>query len=645
MNKRVFFAIFWLQVVVNSSFGQSNDSLFMTETTDLDRKMMFCAFDSSANAVILEDLSAITVDAIQRLGGDRLVQYKNTRKLKILDRSAIQKWGTLEVILSNLEEMTFKATIFSPTGKIINLLTKDMFVSQLDEYYKVAKISFPELEVGSIVIYETNIFSPYRFRLKTWFFQQEIPVLKSVVNLKMPNYYNYAVIKKGILQDSILSQKVGKNGHYRFVTFNLKSLKQESYTTTIDDYRANITFQLNEYISSGGDSYKKMESWEAFSEDLWRDNQLGSFFVAKNSKKTWAAVKSTLGKDWTAEQKLTAIYDWVNKNIVWNHKFEILNRTGIIDNIYKKGIGNSGEINYVLMALFRQANIITDPIFLSTRQNGYVISNYPVIDQFNHIIIRANCDGKEIFIDGGNKFRPINTISFESMNELGIVIPEVGVPKWIKLPVEKSAVSMKVRATFDENAIFAGNVVSTSTGTLSFEAKRAFVEMSDTLGMEQALSRVNPDISTKNKIFTGKEASNQPFSEQFDFKTSQISNGDFLYFNPVLVSVFSENPFKNPKRETPVDFGFQIAENYILEVQLPIGYIIESKPTDLNLKLLKDGATFRYKIVEITTDKIQLSINLNIENVIYQLENYGDLRDFFEQIAQKYNEQIVLKKS
>lgn len=645
MLNRLFNILICLICFQGFAFSQNPlDSLFFKKTSSFEREMTRCEYDTTADAVILVDKMDIEVDPPNVMDWTRLVEYRHYRKIKILKKSGIKTWGTFNALLANLDDLAFEAIIFSPDGKFTILRAKDLFVERLNLFTRVAKISFPKIEVGSIIEIRTSVFNPNKFRLKTWYFQNEVPTIYSTVNLIIPSYYNYAVVSKGLDQNLITSERIKETNTFTYSASSVKAMLPESYTTTVNDFRVSVTFQLNEYKSNSGKSYQQLASWDEFSQQLWSENDFGNFFLAKNSKKTWSKVKDLISESATCEQRISTIYNWLNEQIIWDGQYDIMQRSGSVDDIFKKKSASSGELNAILLVLLKRAEIHAEPVFLSTRSNGYVIQNYPVIDQFNHFIIKANCAGKDIFLDGGNKYRPVNELPFEVLNEVGILVPKVGEPKWIKLPVQSGVTSFEIKGRFDENAVFVGHAKLALSGELGVNFRESVIAKSDTTRLETTLSRINPGLTITNKKFIGKETVNEPFVESFDFSVQQQVNGDLLYFNPVLDANFLENPFKSAQRLSPMDFGIQINESYRLEVELPKGYSIESAPTDLNANLFSDAIQFNYK-TKLNGRQLKLEIDFQSFRAIYPQSEYIEVQRFFDLISQKYSEQFVLKKT
>ena len=106
----------------------------------------------------------------------------------------------------------------------------------------------------------------------------------------------------------------------------------------------------------------------------------------------------------------------------------------------------------------------------------------------------------------------------------------------------------------------------------------------------------------------------------------------------------SENPFKQEKREYPVDFGFPNERRFNINIEIPEGYQVETLPKSENLTTVDNFGTFKYNISNFGK-KIQVSIITDINFAIIPAEYYEDLKVFFQKVIEKQTEKIVLKKA
>jgi len=137
-----------------------------------------------------------------------------------------------------------------------------------------------------------------------------------------------------------------------------------------------------------------------------------------------------------------------------------------------------------------------------------------------------------------------------------------------------------------------------------------------------------------------------PLIESFSFAGSDLCDvvGDKIFFSPLIFFATQKNPFNQEKREYPVDFGFPSQDKYLIGIDIPEGYVLESLPTPLNVQTDGKLLGFNYNISS-SGNKIQLMFTMEINTAIVAADNYLALKDVFQKLVAKHSEKIVLKKA
>jgi hypothetical protein len=98
------------------------------------------------------------------------------------------------------------------------------------------------------------------------------------------------------------------------------------------------------------------------------------------------------------------------------------------------------------------------------------------------------------------------------------------------------------------------------------------------------------------------------------------------------------------KRFFPVDMAYPIQEQIVMKLRIPEGYAIEELPEVTNLTLPNNAGKFRYAVSEKDEQNIQLVATFKLNQYQFDPTEYPRLREMFDIVAEKYGEQIVLKK-
>lgn len=116
-----------------------------------------------------------------------------------------------------------------------------------------------------------------------------------------------------------------------------------------------------------------------------------------------------------------------------------------------------------------------------------------------------------------------------------------------------------------------------------------------------------------------------------------------IYFNPIWVDDFKNNPFKSEIRNYPIEMPYGMNNMYIVSFAIPEGYTVDELPKNLTIKLNeKNDVVYNYKI-SYSDNVISLQSRLQINRTFFTPDEYDGLWAFFNLVVNKLNENIVLK--
>ncbi len=136
-----------------------------------------------------------------------------------------------------------------------------------------------------------------------------------------------------------------------------------------------------------------------------------------------------------------------------------------------------------------------------------------------------------------------------------------------------------------------------------------------------------------------------PFKEIHEVTISEhlTEAGNTIYLSPFILAKAEENPFKQEKRNYPVDFGHPFDEMYMAKITIPDGYVIDELPKGKVLGLPENAAKYSYNVAQFG-NTINVTSSLMINRGLFTQDEYPNLREFYSQMVSKQAEQIVLKK-
>ena len=128
-------------------------------------------------------------------------------------------------------------------------------------------------------------------------------------------------------------------------------------------------------------------------------------------------------------------------------------------------------------------------------------------------------------------------------------------------------------------------------------------------------------------------------SAEGESEVEQIDNK--LVLSPFLNLYLKENLLKQPSRSYPIDFIYSNTESFKCTIAIPDGYRVLSLPEafdmDNNNFLIKSSATSDGKVIEMSSE-------YSFKKAVYPASEYSNIRNYFDIVIKRFNEQVVLVK-
>ncbi len=626
---------------VNFDYGQIPQA-------DLDMK--FYTPDSSAEAVVLsaKGRTALTI----RFDGTPEVTRRTLKRIKFFKKSAFKEYGSVQIFYDNHNNNvvlnSLKAAVIQPNGTRQELGKKDFIEEKTNSYKKSKKFIFPNLTEGCIIEYEFLKTYTRIGKLPDWLFQDIIPVRHSELWINYPLIFDYVSVSKGTQEIKAKGYERSFVGNYeaqevKLYTDTVPALKAEAYITTMDDYLSQADFYLKKINYPNGETDDILSTWNKLAKDFTTDKNLGAQYLNNaNYEDVWKALKPNLVDANTDSAKIQIIYDYLCKNMNLADDGYSIYSPESLNESFKKKTAYSGELNLMMIACLKEVGIKSYPLLVSTRSNGKAVRDFPISDQFNHLVCYIERPDKVIMADVGSTFRPLGMPRIETLNTDGWILDEKN-PRWIT--INPPASSKAVKANFKLNA--EGTLKGFLSGTY-----RGYAAMGEREDEEVKYEKTKKDLSTtfpdiKYDSITTSNFKNiaEPYKRTVYCEIPNVAtvSNNLMYLKPPFKTDYDVNPFRQPKRTYAIEFPFPIHDQYIANLTIPDGYTVEEKPKSKEDFLINNSGSFKYDIA-VTGSSIQVSVKIDITKLVFQPEDYGDVKDFFNQIANKLGEQIVLKK-
>ena len=638
---------------------------------DKDFSMTVYDKDSSASAVILCDFGDTRMEYNTVKNDFEMIYYRHLRvKIFKADKDVTDYFANIEIpysfvsgqlrdVITDLKAVTYN--IENGKVKETKMDKSSIFDKELYKTRFVKKIALPDIKDGSIVEVTYIVNSDFSFRPKTWNFQHPYPIIWSEYRFAYPQYFYYALNQEGynrltVNENNRSSKTVvfssGSNetysvSEYRWVMQDAPSLRSEAYITTPSDYFDKIEFQLQSFNFPGSMPQNFNDSWNKFSKDLIEGSDLGTKLRKRGAVED--LVKTVVEGKTTPKDKLVAITDYVKSNInVKNEGFLMSDRSH--KKVLDEKVGTVGDVNLLLGAMLTEVGIKVKPVLLSTRSHGRVALNYPMLDRFNHVIIRAQIDTNFVLLDASNPLLPIGILPFDLLNGQGLLL-DAEKPQWINLQATKMTdlvvadVAIENKGTSEK--ILRGSLQTTQKSYKGFDNRKRILEGGEENHAKVMLEKLITNGSLKTQEFTNVKNPSESLKGKFEFETTDFMdvNDEHIYFSPMLSYGWTNNPFKKGERLYPIDFGHLFDELYNFSLKVPEGYMVEELPKSTKIQWEDGSVLFHYVVVPVNEQGIvKINSKIQFKKPIIEANKYTDLKETFDQIIAKHAEQIVLKK-
>ena len=613
------------------------------------------------DAIILEEKGETILDATPQTGF--FTKYHYFKRLLILSKAGLDQstdYLYYNVEMNGKKLKSLRITTYNlENGEIVaaGIQEKDLFIEDPNaDVYKV-KYAYPQAKVGSILEIEYTINRGSR-ELRNWFFQHSNPVLRSSYSVRIPNNWNFVITLQNkkylsvVKRDSLVKNIYSWTYTYEDITVytvnwtfeNIPAMKEEAYTSTIDNYIGSIRFQLAVRPIEPGHSERLINDWQ------WVSNRLldgSDFGLVLKDPNPWIVklAKSIVQPDDPDLEKAHKIYAYTREHLKADSRSWGISEGSSLENLNKTGKGNTAEINLLLIALLRTQKLNAEGVILGTRDKGLTNVSYPVMENFNYTICRLEIGGKVYFLDASDQTMGFGKLPLECYNGQARVIDK-----------NPSAVFFSPDSIRESSNIYVviENDPSKKLLNVDWTEHPGYYKSSD---IRQKIHDNNnsPDAYIKSYI---KEKSYQETIDSFtisnekelehavtlNFKMQiRPTSDDHFYFNPMMKAGLNKNPFLSEERNYPVELPFVFDDSYVLNMEIPEGYEVEELPKSVRIKLNENDGIFEY-LIQKNENNIQFKSVLNIKRATFDPEDYNNLRDFYAYIVKKQSELIVFKR-
>ncbi len=455
------------------------------EVTAAEMKRSDNLVSRGAPAVIIHDLGHYSFTRDMRFleGKEPFPVFRRERvcKVKILSDEGAERYGTFEFpyLDFSTSEGSFAIDGFtynmSSDGSLSRIpLTEECFSDSLvagDR--RVRRVVFPDVRAGSVIELRCVQLSLDE-RMPVWYFQNDVPTLRSELVYETSPYLGYSAKLRGRKNFASFSVRDVKgeqaSGYeyfpdYRIITFGMgemPALHREEYAAGADaDRRVRVEFRFaSRAVPYTGAVIPYDFSWDDIGAQLLRHNGFGRYMNSsgKALRRTGAPVGGA-----SPRERAEAIFRYVRDHRAWNG-VETLLASHTIGKEGGRTAGSSADINLELAGLLAAAGLDAVPVAIRPLGQGRVNRDEPTADWFGDVLVECRLDGGVLWLDATDRFAPFGYVSPRYQGAEGMAVSGDGV-RWVVVEsAQKSADRRSATVSFDP-----------AEGTATFCVERTFV--------------------------------------------------------------------------------------------------------------------------------------------------------------------------
>jgi hypothetical protein len=622
-----------LAVTVSAHSQRTKDRPEFGAVTPDELNMKSYSKDTAAHAVILFDIGSVVLDE------DLSVRYKRHVRIKFFGTEDIDEFASKTLFFETTGESISKikgATYNMENGKMVTSELDDdgIFKGKVDKYVSNVKFTLPNVKPGSIIEYSYN-WTLNMSLLPSWQFQYTIPAVYSEYETIFPKAFSFRKDLQGYLPVSEVISKY--EGNERLIMKDVPAFKVEPFLTTPDDYVSKVHYFITSAFLQGK-FYNTDRTWPRISKDFDESPDFG--LLVRNNGWLDKTVDPLLAGATTPDEKMKRIQDYVKKNIAFN---DIITKWP--DRTLKKVLddkkGNSAEINMLMIAMMRRAELDAYPVLISTRDNGIIRPFTPYSGQFNDVICLVKIDGKNKLFDGTDKTLPNTALPERCLNGQGLIVSREQ-SDWVPLVSGKSRVIYSGEFKLNEEGEMSGKLNISRDGLAGGEMRSSYTSLGKEKYVSEAFASKSWEVNKSEFINIDGIAEMPKETHEIVIRDHVQANGDVMYINPYITAM-EENKFKSEKREYPVDIPAPFDRFYTAVFELPAGFKVDELPANKVFLLPDGGGKFLYSATQVG-NKINFTSQLQVTKNVITGDKYPLLREFYSMVVAKQAEQIVLKR-
>jgi len=386
--------------------------------------------------------------------------------------------------------------------------------------------------------------------------------------------------------------------------------------------------------------------------------------VLKSTDEIRKATAEAIGDAASPQEKLLRLYNYsrdkiknINDDAAGISKDE---RAKIKENktptdTLKRGTGTGEDIDVLFAAMANAAGF--DARITRTSDREKIFFNNASTDRYwlNGYNVAVLLDGQWRFFDPASKYVPFGMLRWQEEGEKTL-IPDPKEAIWVQTPIsepQKSLMKRTAKLTLAEDGTLEGDVQIEFTGQFANEKKEENDDDSQAKREESLTDEVKAQLSsaelTKVRIENVTDPV-KPLVHAYHIRVPGYAQrtGKRLFLQPAFFQRGLRPLFSDSARQYPVYFHYPWLEEDEVTIELPAGFSLDNADAPAPFS---GGPVGEYKAaIGITKDGRTLRFKRSFffgggGNILFPVEAYPQLKNFFDVLSTQDSHTITLKQS
>jgi hypothetical protein len=513
--------------------------------------------------------------------------------------------------------------------------------------YKRKEFVFPAIQAGSIgrVNYTKEIKDPHL--LTPYYFGEDVTVQVSKFSVALPTKVSLQYKLFGVDPKQVkFEEQYTRDGVlYSWTMSNIKPWEFEEDAPGRAHTAPHIVFYINHYEVNGEKRKLLSDVSDLYS---WYNTLIQRIPSQKNDTELRALVSDLISGATTDQGKVSAIFQWVQKNIRYI-AFED-GMAGLIPrsatDVFTKRYGDCKDMANLLKFMINIAGLDAYHTWIGTRDRPYSYADVPTVIADNHMICSIKLDNSWVFLDATNPFISFGKPTSMIQGKEALIGIDANKFEVVRVPVVEKEINSRIDTLFVSTTDkgIKGKMVSRLTGyrkdDLEVKSMRATLNQ-DEQYIRDYFNIGNNDIQIQQVALHGFGDQSSPGQIEFEFVQPGYLKkiGDKVYLNLGINKTTPGDKIDIAARLSPIERDYHYHDVTVTIFEIPADYEITYLPTKKSVQWPEFGCTTSY---EVKNGKIFFVRELYSNHLYLNRDRFETWNTFIQELGAINNQTIIL---